>query len=181
MQMVIESRHDRIEARHDWVDARPFRMHSRRLLVETGLGIGELAAYVQVPPRVLRRLVTPSPRPLRKLCPVHARRLMAVDLTGLLEALATPVPADPAVLLARRLRAGGLPHRALVAAVGGDRTTLTGLFDGRLGTVLLRHELGLWALAAAADLLPHWFRNDFDDPVSPDVEIEESGAEPLAA
>ena len=154
------------ESPHHWVDARPFRMHTRRLLAETGLGIGELAAHARVPVRVLARLLAPGPRPLRKLCPVYARRLVLIDLDGLFIALATPVAADQAVLLARRLAAAGVPRQALLTALGGDELTLGALLAGARGTVLLRHELALCALAVGTEGVPVWSDDDFDEPLA---------------
>ncbi len=161
------------DARHDWVDARPFRMHCRRLLAETGLGVTELAVYAGVPPRVLHRLVGVGGRPLRKLFPVSAHRLMRIELHRLREALATPVRADPAVLLVRRLTTAAVPHEQLLAALGGDELTLRALGDGAEGTVLLRQELALSALAVAHGAVTVWC----DEP----EELGAAGAEPLAA
>ncbi|NNG18512.1 hypothetical protein HJ590_02780 [Naumannella sp. ID2617S] len=131
--------------RWDWVDARPFRMHARRLIAETGLRPRELALFAGVPPRLLARLVAGDG--VRKLTRVYARRLIAIELRAVPEALHLPVPARRAATLCQRLRTAGFGTGQLAELLGGDRLLVQTLLTGETGEVSLRVEL---AVAAAA-------------------------------
>ena len=106
-----------------WVDARPFRAQLRYLMASGSLTVDDVAAVAGISAQVAERLLHGRDgRPLRRISPDTARRLIQISHQHVRALRRIAVPAGQARLQLRRLhRAGwenlGLAERLRVAAL----------------------------------------------------------------
>ncbi len=143
----------RSEVSDQWVDAGPFRAQLRYLMASGSLTVEDVAAVAGISARVANRLLQGRDgRPLRRISPDTARRLIQISDQHVQALRRIMVPAAPARLQLRRLyRAGwddlATAQRVCVAvpelvelATGADTCSL--LLTVRL-TAAARAEDGL--------------------------------------
>lgn len=91
-----------------WVEAGPFRSHLRFLMAAGGLSAAEVAVLAGLAPRFTSALlVGRAERPVRRISPEHARRLLRLTPSGLRAAASCQVPARLARRPAELLMAAG--------------------------------------------------------------------------
>ena len=91
-----------------WVDARPFRAQLRYLMASGSLSVGDVAAVAGISPRLADRLLHGRDgRPLRRISPDTARRLIQISDQQVRALRRIMVPATPARLQLQRLRCAG--------------------------------------------------------------------------
>lgn len=109
-----------------WVDAGPFRAHLRHLMAVGSLDVVEVAVVLGLPTGSVRHLLEGrAGRPLRRISPWTARRLLLVrpaDVRHLRWAL---TPADAARGALGRLRESGWSLEDVASAVGSGVDELT--------------------------------------------------------
>lgn len=91
-----------------WVDARPFRAQLRYLMASGSLTVDDVAAVAGISAQVAERLLHGRDgRPLRRISPDTARRLIQISDQHVRALRRIQVPAAPARLQLRRLQRGG--------------------------------------------------------------------------
>lgn len=114
-----------------WVDAAPFRAHLRHLMAVGRLEAPEVAVVLGLSTRAVQHLLEGrSGRPVRRISPSTARRLLVVgadDVRGLRWHLA---PADAPRRSWQRLRAGGWSAEEVASRVGCSLDDLRSLEHG---------------------------------------------------
>ena len=105
-----------------WVDARPFRAQLRYLMASGSLSVEDVAAVAGISARLAERLLHGRDgRPLRRISPDTARRLLQVSDQQVRALRRIMVPAAPARLQLQRLHGAGwddllIAERVRVAA-----------------------------------------------------------------
>jgi hypothetical protein len=113
-----------------WVDAAPFRAHVRHLMTAGRLDLDEVAVVLGLPTRTVRHLLHGrAGRPVRRISPWTARRLLLVRAAHVRHLRSTLTPADGARRALDRLAAGGWSTGDVAAARGLDVGDLDGLAD----------------------------------------------------
>lgn len=129
-----------------WVAAAPFRAHVRHVLRGSGLPWRALAVAAQVEPTVVRTLLHGrSGRPVKRLHPGSARRLLAVDAVTLAERRLTHVAAAPVVEQLRAATAAGVDLPTMAGWLRLSPSEVSVLLSGSA-----THCNGLTALLAEA-------------------------------
>jgi plasmid maintenance system antidote protein VapI len=135
----------------EWVDAGPFRAHLRYLMATASLSVDDVAAVAGISPRVAARLLHGRDgRPLRRISPETARRLIQVSDQQVRALRRITVPAAPARLQLRRLHRAGWKNLAIAERVGVTAPELAELAAGADNCSLLL-TVRLTAAARAED------------------------------
>jgi len=101
-----------------WVDAAPFRAQLRYLMASGSLSVGDVAAVAGISARLADRLLHGRDgRPVRRISPDTARRLIQVSDQQVQALRRITVPAAPARLQLRRLHRAGLENLAIAQRV----------------------------------------------------------------
>jgi hypothetical protein len=101
-----------------WVDAAPFRAQLRYLMASGSLSVGDVAAVAGISARLADRLLHGRDgRPVRRISPDTARRLIQVSDQQVQALRRITVPAAPARLPLRRLHRAGLENLAIAERV----------------------------------------------------------------
>lgn len=138
-----------------WVTAAPFRAHLRHLLDETGLPWRVVAGEAGLPDRVVRSLLHGrAGRPLRRIAPHYARRLLRLDASHLSAALRELTPVTAAHAAAHRLLGNGWSAAQIAAAAELTVPEVEALLLGRLNCVPRRVQVLLDAAVRAHGLTP---------------------------
>lgn len=117
----------------EWVEAAPFRAHVRFLMAQADVPGSVVAVLARVQPRVVDRLLTGAGhRPIRRLSPVVATRLLAVTPGLLRQSRIAEVPAAPVGAALRLLWRSGWSLDALAGMLRTEVSILTDLLHGRL-------------------------------------------------
>lgn len=136
-----------------WVATAPFRAHLRQLLAETGLPWRVVASEAGVPDRVIRGLLHGrAGRPLRRIAPHYARRLLRMDATSLSEALRELIEATAAHAAAHLLLGSGWPVARIAAVAELTDAEAEALLLGRMDRVPRRVQVLLSAAVRAHQL-----------------------------
>lgn len=126
-----------------WVDAQPFRAHLWHLMTTTALNTEDIATVAGVPTRLAYHLAHGrAGRPLRRISPDAAGRLLALTPRHLALLGRITVPAAPARLQLRRLRRAGWDDVLIAERVGStaadlDRLATSGSTCSQLLTLRL--------------------------------------------
>jgi hypothetical protein len=97
-----------------WVDAAPFRAQLRYLMASGSLTVGDVAAVAGISARLADRLLHGRDgRPVRRISPETARRLIQISDQQVQALRRIMVPAAPARVQLRRLRRAGLEDVAI--------------------------------------------------------------------
>ena len=137
----------------EWVDAGPFRAHLRYLMATASLSIDDVAVVAGISVRVADRLLHGRDgRPLRRISPDTARRLIQVSDQQVQALRRIMVPAAPARLQLRRLHRAGWENLAIADRVGVAAPELAELAAGS-DTCSLLLTVRLTAAARAEDSL----------------------------
>jgi hypothetical protein len=134
-----------------WVDAGPFRAQLRFLMASGSLTVDDVAAVAGISARLADRLLHGRDgRPLRRISPDTARRLIQISDQHVQALDRIMVPAAPARLQLRRLRRAGLEEPAIAERV---RVTVPELVELASGaeTCSLLLTVRLTAAARAED------------------------------
>lgn len=122
-----------------WVAAAPFRAHLRNLQSETELPWRALAGHAGVPDRVVRSLLLGrGGRPVRRIAPHYARRLLRLHPGELQLRLKDLVPSDTARHCAHLLLGDGWSPTDLAAVAELTRPEMDTLLLGHATRVPLR-------------------------------------------
>jgi hypothetical protein len=114
-----------------WVEAAPFRAHLRHLMSVSGLGPSSVALLVGISPRCAHRLLHGRDgRPLRRISPEVARKLLVLTPADARAVQRCTVPAGATVRHLLRLREAGWSEPQLAAAVGLGHAEVTRLLTG---------------------------------------------------
>jgi hypothetical protein len=114
MEVVAE----RESATDHWVDAGPFRAQLRYLMASGSLSVDDVAAVAGISARLADRLLNGrNGRPLRRISPDTARRLIQVSDQHVQALRRITVPAAPARLQLRRLYRAGWDDLAIAQRV----------------------------------------------------------------
>jgi hypothetical protein len=109
----------RDEATGQWVDAGPFRAQLRYLMASGSLSVEDVAAVTGISARLADRLLHGrNGRPLRRISPDTARRLIQVSDQHVQALRRIMVPAVPARLQLGRLYRAGWQNLAIAQRVG---------------------------------------------------------------
>ncbi len=136
-----------------WVDARPFRAQLRFLMASGSLTVDDVAAVAGISARLADRLLHGRDgRPLRRISPDTARRLIQVSDQQVQALRRIMVPAAPARLQLRRLYRAGLEEPAIAERVRVAVPELVELASGA-ETCSLLLTVRLTAAARAEDSL----------------------------
>jgi len=136
-----------------WVDARPFRAQLRFLMASGSLAVDDVAAVAGISARLADRLLHGRDgRPLRRISPDTARRLIQVSDQQVQALRRIMVPAAPARLQLRRLYRAGLEEPAIAERVRVAVPELVELASGA-ETCSLLLTVRLTAAARAEDSL----------------------------
>jgi hypothetical protein len=136
-----------------WVDARPFRAQLRFLMASGSLTVDDVAAVAGISARLADRLLHGRDgRPLRRISPDTARRLIQVSDQQVQALRRIMVPAAPARLQLRRLCRAGLEEPAIAERVRVAVPELVELASGA-ETCSLLLTVRLTAAARAEDSL----------------------------
>jgi plasmid maintenance system antidote protein VapI len=101
-----------------WVDARPFRAQLHYLMASGSLTVDDVAAVAGISARVAERLLHGRDgRPLRRISPDTARRLIQISHQHVRALRRIMVPAGPARLQLRRLHRAGWENLALAQRI----------------------------------------------------------------
>jgi hypothetical protein len=101
-----------------WVDAAPFRAQLRYLMASGSLTVGDIAAVAGISARLADRLLHGRDgRPVRRISPDTARRLIQISDQQVQALRRIMVPAAPARLQLRRLYRAGLEDLAIAERV----------------------------------------------------------------
>jgi plasmid maintenance system antidote protein VapI len=134
-----------------WVDAGPFRAQLRFLMASGSLTVDDVAAVAGISARLADRLLHGRDgRPLRRISPDTARRLIQISDQHVQALRRIMVPAAPARLQLRRLRRAGLEEPAIAERL---RVTVPELVELASGaeTCSLLLTVRLTAAARAED------------------------------
>ena len=114
--MAVLARSD--DVGDQWVDARPFRAQLRYLMASGSLSVDDVAAVAGISARLADRLLHGRDgRPLRRISPDTARRLIQISDQQVQALRRVMVPAAPARLQLRRLYRAGLEDPAIADRV----------------------------------------------------------------
>jgi Bacterial regulatory proteins, lacI family len=109
----------RVEVSDHWVDAGPFRAQLRYLMASGSLTLEDVAAVAGISARLASRLLHGRDgRPLRRISPDTARRLIQISDQHVRALRRIMVPAAPARLQLRRLYRAGWDDLAIAGRVG---------------------------------------------------------------
>ena len=134
-----------------WVDAGPFRAQLRYLMASGSLTLDDVAAVAGISSRLADRLLHGrNGRPLRRISPETARRLIQVSDQHLQALRRIMVPAAPARLQLRRLYRAGWDDHAIAKRVRVAIPELAALAAGAETCALLL-TVRLTAAARAED------------------------------
>jgi hypothetical protein len=139
------------EVSDHWVDARPFRAQLRFLMASGSLTVGDVAAVAGISARLADHLLHGRDgRPLRRISPDTARRLIQISDQHVHALRRIMVPAAPARLQLRRLHRAGLEDSGIAERVHAAVPELVELASGAdICSLLL--TVRLTAAARAAD------------------------------
>jgi hypothetical protein len=135
----------------EWVDARPFRAQLRYLMASGALSVDDVAAVAGISARLADRLLHGRDgRPLRRISPETALRLIQISEQQVRALRRIMVPAAPAQLQLRRLRRAGWDDLRIAERV---RVAVPELLDlaGGADTCSLILTVRLTAAARAED------------------------------
>jgi plasmid maintenance system antidote protein VapI len=136
-----------------WVDAGPFRAHLRYLMASGSLSVDDVAAVAGISARMADRLLHGrNGRPLRRISPDTARRLIQISDQQVRALRRIMVPAAPARLQLRRLHRAGWHNLAIAERLGVAAPELMELAAGA-GACSLLLTVRLTAAARAEDSL----------------------------
>ncbi len=108
-----------------WVDAQPFRALLWHLMSTSALTTEDIATVAGVPPRLAHHLAYGrAGRPLRRISPDAAGRLLALTPWRLAFLGRLTVPSGPARLQLRRLRRAGWDDVVIARRVGSSAADL---------------------------------------------------------
>lgn len=145
-----------------WVEAAPFRAHLRHLMSVSGLGSSSVALLVGISPRCAHRLLHGrGGRPLRRISPEVARKLLLLTPGDARAVQRCTVPAGATVRHLRRLEQAGWSQVELAAAVGLSLAAVTRLLSGASSTC--SQLVALRAAAEVSELL-----SPVSEPAAPD-------------
>ena len=131
-----------------WVEAAPFRAHLRHLMAVSSMSASCVALLVGISPRLAANLLYGrSGRPLRRISPDTARKLLRVTGADARETRFRTVPAHPTAGHLRQLSAVGWSDEGLAELLGLRADELAGI---RAGTLSSCTQLA--ALRAAAEV-----------------------------
>lgn len=134
-----------------WVDAGPFRAQLRYLMASGSLSLDDVAAVAGISVRLANRLLYGrNGRPLRRISPETARRLIQVSDQHVQALRRIMVPAAPARLQLRRLHRAGWDDYAISNRVRVAVSELAELAAGAETCALLL-TVRLTAAARAED------------------------------
>ena len=143
----------RDEAIDQWVDAGPFRAQLRFLMASGSLSVDDVAAVAGISARLADRLLHGrNGRPLRRISPETARRLIQVSDRQVQALRRIMVPAAPARLQLHRLYRAGWENLAIAQRVRVPAPELVELAAGA-ETCSLLLTVRLTAAARAEDSL----------------------------
>jgi hypothetical protein len=149
MGMALVGKNDGLG--EQWVDARPFRARLRFLMASGSLTVDDVAAVAGISARLADRLLHGRDgRPLRRISPDTARRLIQISDQQVQALRRIIVPAAPARLQLRRLHRAGLEEPAIAERVRVAVPQLVELASGA-ETCSLLLTVRLTAAARAAD------------------------------
>lgn len=132
----------------DWVLAAPFRAHVRHLLATTGLPWRALAVQAGVEPTLVRALLQGrGGRPMKRLHPESAQRLLTLTPDGLQRLARTHVPVGEVPSVLRALVSAGLAEQRLARWLRLPAHELEALCTG---SVLYCTALTAWLTEALA-------------------------------
>jgi hypothetical protein len=139
-----------------WVAAAPFRAHVRHLLEATGLPWRVVAVHADAPERMVASLLFGrGDRPLRRIPPDVARRLLSVRISALAALATQSVPVTLARSALTLLRQSGASLSAISHDVGVDAGDLTRILAPNTRFTTRRIEL-LLACAAVERGVAAW-------------------------
>jgi hypothetical protein len=139
------------DAGDQWVDARPFRAQLRYLMASGSLSVDDVAAVAGISARLADRLLHGRDgRPLRRISPDTARRLIQISDQQIQALRRIMVPAASARLQLRRLHRAGLENLAIADLVHVAVPELLELASGA-DTCSLLLTVRLTAAARAED------------------------------
>jgi transcriptional regulator with XRE-family HTH domain len=134
-----------------WVDAGPFRAQLRFLMASGGLSVDDVAAIAGISARLADRLLHGRDgRPLRRISPDTARRLIQISDQHVQALRRIMVPAASARLQLHRLHRAGLEGPAIAERVRAAVPELVELASGA-DTCSLLLTVRLTAAARAED------------------------------
>ena len=138
-------------ASDQWVDARPFRAQLRYVMASGSLTVEDVAAIAGISARLARHLLYGRDgRPLRRISPDTARRLIQISDQHVQALRRIMVPAAPARLQLRRLQRAGWDDHAIAEGVRVPVPELVELTSGAESCSLLL-TIRLTAAARAED------------------------------
>ena len=136
---------------NQWVDAAPFRAQLRYLMASGSLTVGDVAAVAGISARLADRLLHGRDgRPVRRISPDTARRLIQVSDQQVRALRRIMVPAAPARLQLHRLHRAGLADLVIAERVRIAVPELVELASGA-DTCSLLLTVRLTAAARAED------------------------------
>jgi hypothetical protein len=141
----------RVEVSDQWVDAGPFRAQLRYLMASGSLTLEDVAAVAGISTRLAEHLLHGRDgRPLRRISPDTARRLIQISDQHVRALRRIMVPAAPARLQLRRLYGTGWDAHAIASRV---RVAVTELVEVACGadTCSLLLTVRLTAAARSED------------------------------
>lgn len=142
-----------------WLDAAPFRAYVLHVLGASALSARELAVLVDVSFSLMRRLLGGTGRPLRRIDPISAGRLLSVTPRDARCARTRTVPAEPAVEALWSWIDRGRDLAELAGLTGVDVPQLEQLARDERELVPQLLDLRLRAAARALDGIPlSWTR-----------------------
>jgi hypothetical protein len=157
--MVVRAEHE--EASDRWVDAGPFRAQLLYLMASGSLSVDDVAAVAGISARLADRLLHGrNGRPLRRISPETARRLIQVSDQHVQALRRIIVPAASARLQLRRLYRAGWENLAIAQQVRVATPELVELAAGA-DTCSLLLTVRLTAAARAEDSLRYRRRLSF--------------------
>jgi len=147
-----------------WVEAAPFRAHLRHLMAAGDLTAEEVALLAGLPPRFARSLLQGRRgRPLRRISPEQASRLLRLNPDDLTRVTRRRVVAALVVRPVRQLEAAGWAQDEIAGRLGLSCADLSDLLVGRLGAC--PQIVAVRAAAAAALLSEDPYGDDDDLPL----------------
>jgi hypothetical protein len=145
-----------------WVEAAPFRAHLRHLMSVSGLGSSSVALLAGISPRCAHRLLYGRDgRPLRRISPEVARKLLLLTPADARAVQRCTVPAGATVRHLRRLEQAGWSQTELAAAIGLNLAAVTRLLGGASSSC--SQLVALRAAAEVSELL-----SPVSEPTAPD-------------
>jgi hypothetical protein len=147
--MAALAEHDGVSGQ--WVDAGPFRAQLRYLMASGSLSVDDVAAIAGISARMADHLLHGRDgRPLRRISPETARRLIQISGQHVQALRRTMVPAAPARLQLGRLQRAGWENLAIAERVRVAASELVELAAG-VDTCSLLLTVRLTAAARAQD------------------------------